>query len=181
MLFYQQFNWIDYLFFAVMIISMIFGYRRGFIREIISLVVWFVALALPTFLGPVIAPHLSGFSENPSIQIGVAFLGIFVIVFIIGLVINFIARKAIDKTGLSGADRFIGVIFGLFRGIAILAVVVSFVNLTVLSTRDSWNQSFLVPKYENAIQNVLSLFPSYQDNAVKKQQASNQAQARTLL
>lgn len=173
MMIYQEMNWVDYIFLAILLLSMIFGYRRGFIREIISLIIWVVALTLPTFLGPMLAPHLSGFSQNESIQIGVSFLGIFILVFIVGLIINFIMRKTVDKTGLSGVDRFIGIIFGLFRGIAILAVVVSFVNLTVLASKASWNDSFMVPKFDAAIQNVLSVFPSYQDNKVLKQQQKN--------
>lgn len=173
MLFYQEFNWVDYIFFAILVLSMIFGYRRGFIREVISLIIWIIALTLPTFLGPVVAPHLSGFSANENIQIGVSFLGIFVLVFLVGLIINFAMRKTVDKTGLSGVDRFVGLIFGLFRGIAILAVVVSFVNLTVLGSKDAWNQSFMVPKFDAAIQNVLSVFPSYEDNKVLKQQQAN--------
>lgn len=179
--FVSSLNWLDYCFLAVLLISMIFGLRRGFVREVVSLIFWILALALPTFLGPVLAPSLSFISKNQSVQIGASFAFVFVVVFIVGFIVNFMLRKVVDHSSFSGANRFGGLIFGLFRGVAILAVIVSFVGLTTFTNSKSWQNSAMVPSMQNAIYNVLSKFPSYQDNSVYLQQKKLQDKEHSIL
>lgn len=154
-----SFNWLDYCFLAVILLSMIIGFKRGFIREIISLIIWILALMLPIAFSQDLAPLFIGFSKNEHIQVGVSFVAIFLAVFIIGLIINFIMKQVVSKTGMSGVDHFGGLIFGVFRGVALLAVLVAFLGITVFVKSASYQHSALVPRFEVVINKAKSIIP----------------------
>lgn len=165
-----SFNWVDYCFIAVIILSLLLGLKRGFIREVVSLIIWILALILPIAFSAQAAPLFSGFSDSKHVQIGISFVAIFLIVFIIGLIVNFIMRQVVSKAGMSGVDRFAGIIFGLFRGLVLLSVFVAFMNLTVLSKKDSYHQSVLVGKFDILIQKAISILPEDKDSFLSSHQ-----------
>ena len=153
-------NWVDYCFLAFILISMIFGYRRGFVSEVISLVVWVLALVLPITFSPMISPYFDKVSSNEKIQLTCAFALIFIVVFIIGFIIKFLLKRVVKMTGMSPPDKFFGVVFGLFRGVALLAVFVTFINLTAITNSASWKASEFVPRFDVLISKVLSFIPT---------------------
>ena len=53
-----------------------------------------------------------------------------------------------QKTGLSGTDRVLGVYLGIIRGILVVAAVLFFVDtFTPLSQTLEWEQSLLIPHF----------------------------------
>ena len=90
---------------------------------------------------------------------GAAFLGIFFIVLILFSLLNYVIARLVDSTGLSGTDRFLGVIFGLARGVAIIIIMVMLAELTPVSEHRSWQKSVLVPQFKQAVVWVKEYLP----------------------
>ncbi len=60
--------------------------------------------------------------------------------------------QLVQKTGLSGTDRVLGVVFGLLRGVLIVAAVLFFVDaFTSLSSSSWWMESQLIPEFSRVI------------------------------
>ena len=64
---------------------------------------------------------------------------------ILGSVVNYVVGLLVDKTGLSGTDRVLGVCFGAIRGVLIVSALLFFMDtFTSLSQSDWWVASKLV-------------------------------------
>lgn len=155
----ESFTGVDYAYFALMVLSMIWGLMRGLTRSLLSLVVWLLAFILPGLLGDLLAPHMAFITPIATAQIWLSFIAIFVLVLVFGFLLSFIVKKGVDTADLNGSDRFLGLIFGFFRSIAVLAVITVLISLTTLSQADAWKNSVLVPGFNTAIENILGVFP----------------------
>ena len=141
-------NWVDYLILVIIIISTLISLLRGFLREIVSLVTWvvgfWVALRFARQLGDVFSVI-----HNPSVRVVIGFAILFVVILIIGAAINFLIGKIMEKTGAGAADRVLGMLFGMVRGVVIVAVLVIMAGFTTLPQNDWWHVSRLIPYAES--------------------------------
>jgi membrane protein required for colicin V production len=70
-------------------------------------------------------------------------------VFIIGAIISYIVVQFVKKTGLSGADRVFGLLFGFLRGGVIIVVFVVIGQKVSISTQQWWQDSTMLKRFEN--------------------------------
>ncbi len=151
--------WVDYLILGVIIISTLISLLRGFLRESVSLITWiigfWVALRFARQVGDVFTVI-----HNPSVRVVIGFMVLFVVILIIGAAINFLIGKIMEKTGASAADRALGLIFGLLRGVVIVAVLVIVVGFTTLPQQLWWQQSRLIPYAESVAGWMRALLPT---------------------
>ncbi len=68
----------------------------------------------------------------------------FVSSLIIGAIINYMASQAVTKTGLSGTDKSLGVVFGAARGLLIVTMLVLLAGLTPMPSEPWWNDSAMI-------------------------------------
>lgn len=141
-------TWVDYLILAIIIVSALISLLRGFLREVVSLLTWivgfWVALRFARQVGDIF-----GFVHNPSVRVIIGFVLLFVIILIVGAVINFFIGKVVEKTGVGATDRALGMIFGLIRGVVVVVVLVLVAQFTVLPQARWWNESRLIPYAES--------------------------------
>lgn len=139
---------VDILIVVVVLLSALVSLWRGFVRELISLVTWVAAFGVAMLY----AQHLDGvfadFISTPSLRVVLAFFLLFLVTLMIGALINNLAGQAVKKTGLSGLDRALGVVFGGFRGVVIVAVLVLLAGLTLLPEDPWWQASMFLPWFE---------------------------------
>lgn len=155
----MDFNWLDVVVVGILVVSTLVSLLRGFIRELISLATWFAAGALGVTIAPKLAPFLTGI-EVPSLRAAVAFILVFISVLMVGWFVAFFARSVVTKTGISGADRVLGMVFGLGRGVVIVAVLVLIGDLTTFSRDAVWLDSFMVSAFEGISRWMQSFFPN---------------------
>lgn len=151
--------WIDYAIVAIVAISAVMSIFRGFIREAISLVGWVAAVWLAiTFAGD-LAVVLEGQVEVPSLRQALAFFAIFAGVLLVTAIVNWVAGMVVDKTGLTGTDRMLGIIFGVARGVVVVALLVVAAGLTPLPQDPWWQESTFLPHFESVAREIRDLLP----------------------
>lgn len=105
-------------------ISFLFGAWRGLVKEALSLACWIAAAVLAVMFNDTLAPRLGWISETPTVQKVAATVLIFVgTVFGGGLVSNLVS-KLTAAAGLKAADRALGALFGVIRGVVIATLFV---------------------------------------------------------
>ena len=141
-------NWLDFAVLAVIALSALISLIRGFVREVISLVVWIAAFWIGIRYASEVAVYFADYIPSPTIQLGAGFVVLFVLTLIVGALINYVAGQFVGRTGLTGTDRYIGVIFGLARGVVVVAVLVLAAGLTALPREPWWQESVLVQQFQ---------------------------------
>jgi len=143
-------NWADYAIIAVLALSVLMGLWRGLVAEVLALAVWVAAFWVAWLLGPRVASALRGSIDEPSIRIILGYALCFVAILILGALLKFVIAKLVEGTGLSGSDRLLGMLFGLARGVLLVALLVFLLEFTPF-TRDSWwRASRLLPTFVSA-------------------------------
>jgi len=135
---------VDNLILAVIAISSAFGVRRGFIKEIMSLLSWIAALLVSRVYSVSLASILENLIDNPSVRYVIAFSVLFVIIIMLGTLLNHLISKLLVVTGLKTIDRLLGAVFGVARGTVIVLVFLFVLNVFV-SESEWWQQSTLIP------------------------------------
>lgn len=138
---------IDYILIAILALSSVISVLRGFVREIMAIVTWIVALWVAWHFYTALAVLLTDYITKVSLRIPVAFLSLFVVTMILGGLVNFLIGQFVDKTGLSGTDRILGLGFGLLRGVLVIGILLMVARFTPLGTFDSYRESRLVPAF----------------------------------
>lgn len=141
--------WIDYSIIGMILISSIIGLFRGFIKEAFSLIIWVFAIWVGLTFGQEFSHFLEGIISVPSLRISAAFGILFIITLILGALVNYLLSELVKKTGLTGSDRFAGMIFGIGRGLVVISIAVMLAGLTPLPEDPWWKESTLIPPFQS--------------------------------
>lgn len=152
-------NWTDIIILSIIAISALMSLFRGFIREAFSLAVWVLAFWVSWTFFRDLAVNMENMITTPSVRFGVAFAALMILSLTVGGLINYLVIKLIHKTGLSGSDRFIGMIFGAARGVLLVAVLVLVAGLTPFPADPWWRDSALIPYFQELAVWMHSLLP----------------------
>lgn len=141
-------NWLDYAILAVLGLSALISLVRGFVREVLSLVVWVGAFWIGVRFSEPLSVHLVDYIASPSLRLGAAFATLFVVTLLLGALVSYLAGQLVGRTGLSGTDRFIGIFFGIARGLVVVAILMLAAGLTALPRENWWQESLLVAQIQ---------------------------------
>ena len=116
-------NLADWFILIVLIASGVISFTRGFTKELLSLFLWLAAFIAAISLEYLATPKINEFIGNQEISKIISYIVVFIIfIFLGGIIIKFIS-KLIKWSGASGFDRFLGILFGLVRGLIVLFVI----------------------------------------------------------
>ena len=140
-------NIADWFILIVLTASGLISLARGFTKEFLSLFLWIVAFVAAVSLESLATPSINEYVGNEEISKILSYIVVFLICIILGgMVIKFIS-KLIKWSGASGFDRFLGVLFGLGRGLIVLFVIFLLLPSSVKST-DLIDKSKITPLIE---------------------------------
>ena len=140
--------WIDFVIVFIIAISSLIGLLRGFIKEAFSLIIWILAIWIGLTFSRDVSVLFEALISYPSARIAAAFSVLFFTTLILGALLNYLLSELVKKTGLTGSDRFIGMLFGIARGLVVVAIIIMLAGLTPLSEDDWWKQSVLIPPFQ---------------------------------
>lgn len=139
-------TWPDYVILGTIAISILVGALRGFMKEVFSLVVWAVAFIIAYQYGGDIAALMDDHISLPSARTAMGFSGLFIVVLLIGGLLNYLLGRLVESTGLSGTDRLLGGVFGAARGLALVVVVLLVAGFTPMPADPWWKDSQMVQR-----------------------------------
>jgi len=141
--------WPDYIIIVIIAISTLISLLRGFVRESLALAGWILAVWVSMmFMQPMailINPYLN---LPPSILSLVSFTLLFILTLVVSALLTNLLASLVDKTGLSGTDRSIGMLFGIARGIIIVSILVLLAGFTLVPQDSWWRESVLISHFQ---------------------------------
>lgn len=135
---------------AALGLSVLVGLWRGFLAEVLAILIWILAAWAAWAFGPAIAVQLEGRIDTPSVRLLLACAGCFVVVLAAGALVSFLLRKLVAGSGLSGSDRLLGMVFGLARGLALVTLAVLLLGFTPFRGDPWWQESRLLPGFSQS-------------------------------
>ncbi|MGL5741706.1 MAG: CvpA family protein [Legionella sp.] len=142
----MQFQWVDLIILAVIALSSLTGLFRGFIKELIALGIWVVAIWAAYKYSYALDPWLQGYISDKSASTIVAFVIILIGVLISGGILNALLGLILSGTGLGGMDKLLGAIFGFSRGVFIVSLIIAIMSMTSLPYQKYLQGSRLYPQ-----------------------------------
>jgi membrane protein required for colicin V production len=150
----------DYLVLFVLLASVVISTLRGLVKEILSLLGWVVAFVVANAYGAQLAPLLPAMIPGESVRLMVAFVALFLGARILMGLLSLALEALVKASGLSLADRGLGGLFGLARGIVIVLFAVILSGMTSIPQQDFWKSALLSPMAETGARTVKPFLPA---------------------
>ena len=132
---------LDWIFLAILLLSMLIGAWRGLVYEVLSLANWALAFFLAQHFSPVFAAWLPMTNASEAIRYGVAFVLLFVVSVFAGSLLIWLVSQLFKAAGLRPADRALGAVFGVLRGAVVLLAATVLVTMTPWKSQSWWTHS----------------------------------------
>ena len=113
-----------------------------------SLAGWVLAFWVSWSFFRELAVPLQAWIDSPTLRLGVAFGALMLATLVVGGLVNYLIIQLVERTGMSGTDRLIGMIFGAARGVLVVAVLVLLAGLTTLPEENWWRASDMVAYFQ---------------------------------
>lgn len=155
------FNLIDICFVAILVISGVLAYLRGFVRETLSVIAWIGATFATLYGYSHLEPYTREIIENRMLaDITTGLLLFATTLTVLTVAAHFAARKVRDSAA-GGFDRSLGFVFGLFRGMILISLL--FLSATWFWGRhempDPLREARTYPLIESSAGLILALIP----------------------
>lgn len=150
----------DYLVVFVLVASVVISTMRGLVKEILSLLSWVTAFVVANAYGAKLAPMLPSIIPGETMRLIVAFIALFLGVRILMGLLMLAVDALIRAGGLTVADRGLGGLFGLARGIVIVLATVILCGMTSIPQQSFWKEALLSPMAETGARTVRPFLPA---------------------
>ncbi len=150
---------LDVIVLGVVAFAVVRGLMRGMIDTLFSLAAWLLAFLLGKWGALLVAPWLPVGLENPSIRYFAGFAVVFLAVLIGVLLIGHALAAMVHAAGLGSADKVLGGVIGLAKGLVIVTGFAVAAGLTSLPRTDFWRHAMLAGSLQAMAQAALPLVP----------------------
>lgn len=151
----------------VFLLSLLSGWKNGLIESVFSLAAWvagaYVAFRLSGPLLEKLPPSIQGVPGAPLLAAVVGFLGAFAVVRLAGLAI-----ASGKKSKVEGVDRFLGLAFGILRGLVLVGAIGSLIVAFLPPRGSIVRESRVLPYVAPAGRAVASLAPESLRERIEK-------------
>jgi membrane protein required for colicin V production len=125
----EGFTIVDAVVAVIILMSAILAYSRGFVREILAIAGWVAAAVLAFIFAPQAEPLVKQIpvldkflGDSCELSIIAAFAGVFALALIVMSIFTPVFSSAVQRSALGGIDQGLGFLFGVLRGILLVAV-----------------------------------------------------------
>jgi membrane protein required for colicin V production len=132
---------LDWLFLAVLLISLVVGAWRGLVYELLSVANWIAAFVLAQWFAPTAAQWLPMANATEVVRYATGFVLVFVVSLFAGGLLALLISKMVAAVGLRPVDRVLGAAFGLVRGAILLLAFTVVFSMTPMVKGPLWQES----------------------------------------
>jgi membrane protein required for colicin V production len=118
----ESLNNLDIVIFMIITLSTVFGFMRGFIGSLLSLIGWFLTFYCTYYFFPEIKPYLEERIDSAVAVVIAGHIGLFVGFIVFFGVLNLFIQAIASGIKLLIPDRFLGMLFGFMRGVLLIVV-----------------------------------------------------------
>ncbi len=151
---------LDLIVLLVLVLTVVRGLLCGLVSSLFSLAAWILAFVLGKWGGVKLAPLLPIGADNPAIQYFAGFAVVFLVVLIGVMVLGHTLASLVKAVGLGGADKLLGGVLGLAKGLVMLTGFTLAAGLTSLPRTDFWKQAMSSGSLQALALGVLPLLPA---------------------
>ncbi len=137
-------NALDYTLIAIVLASSIIGLTRGFVRESLSFIVILVALWVSFTYSTRAETYLVDLIPNAQARLWAAVIGLILVALLLGSILKSILMHFMKKAESTYLDKFMGCLFGILRGLALVGLIVWGISNTNLKEKTWWKESGMV-------------------------------------
>lgn len=123
----------------VIVVSAILAYSRGFVREAMSIAGWIAAAVLAFIFAPRVEPLIREIpvineflGESCELSIIAAFAAVFGLSLVVVSIFTPLFSSAVQRSALGGLDQGLGFLFGVARGLLLVAIALVVYDRVVL-------------------------------------------------
>jgi membrane protein required for colicin V production len=176
-------TWVDIVVIAIIAISALLAFARGFVREALGIGAWVGAAVFAVWAAPYLQDRFRAWIPNPDLVAPAALAAGFVVALIVLSVIAGMVGGLVRMSVLGGLDRTLGLVFGVARGVVL--VVAAYIAAGFVVAPDRWpepvQQARALPyAYAGAVMVVNLLPPAYRP-AVPAPPAGRETRVEDLL
>ena len=151
---------LDLIVLLVLVLTVVRGLMRGMIDTLFSLAAWMLAFVSGKWGALMVAPLLPIGIETPAIRYFAGFSIVFLVVLIGVLLAGHALASLVKSVGLGGADKMLGGVLGLAKGLVILVGLTLAAGLTSLPRTEFWKQAALSGSLQATALRALPLLPA---------------------
>lgn len=172
-------NAADLIVIAVLLVSALLAFSRGFVRELLSVAGWVGAIFATLYGFSYAKPYARQWISIDILADAAAGVAIFIATLIVLTLISNVLTGQVRDSALGAVDRSLGFLFGLFRGVIIVCLAYLLVAwILPKEEQPEWLRSArTIPLVEEGADLLLQLIP---ESAVEKgSEAMDRATERT--
>jgi membrane protein required for colicin V production len=115
-------NMLDLVVVAVIVLSGLLAFSRGFVKEALSVVAWIGAVLAALYALPFATPVAEKLLPKGPVAQGAAAIIIFLAAVVVLSMLTSAVSHRVKQSSLSAVDRTLGLIFGLVRGVVLVCL-----------------------------------------------------------
>lgn len=138
-------NNLDIFILIIVLVSGLIALNRGLVKEVLSIIGWFLSVVAIVMLLPVVQPAVKNFAEGETFSAVVSAILILIVFFVIWIIITSKIIDNIRSSKLSSLDRILGLFFGVLR--ACILVILFNILVGWMMTPEEQPQMFKESKY----------------------------------
>lgn len=161
-----SFNMFDLIVIAVVGLSALLSFFRGFIREVLSLGAWVGAAIVTLYAFPHVSEWLQTKVSNETVANGLASMGTFFVALIgIGMLLRLVGKYVKSGSDVGVLDNLLGITFGAARGILVVVIGYFIMGTFIGNDEPQWlEESATAPHVEKAAAWLSEVAPEYMDD-----------------
>jgi membrane protein required for colicin V production len=120
-------TWVDGVILAVLAVSAVLAWARGFVHEVLGVGAWIGAVVATLAARPVASAYAAQYVEQPWLADALGSGAVFLVVLVVLKLVSAWLAGHVQRSALGGVDKALGLVFGLGRGafLVVLAYIIA--------------------------------------------------------